>query len=362
MRRLRRDGGLGVLLAMALALIVGSSALAPSAAAGLPRSSPFRGTALWITQLAQSGPSVLASVGAQAGVHTLFVHVGDGSTIDPQFSPVLVQGLRAAGMSVCGWTFAYGLNPAAEAAVDVAAVRAGAQCLVIDAEGQYDGLYGAAQAFIHALRSQLGSDFPIGLAGQAEVAEHPKFPYSVFLGPGGFNVDLPQMYWLDFGVSVSAAFAATLPVNSIYGRPVLPVGQLYNSPAPAEVESFRALAGAYGTPGLSFFDLDSAGPQQLTALAAPLPALARRAVVAPTLRAGADNDEVVWAQELLNGAGARLPVGGFFGAETARALARFQQGHRLPPTGVLGPATWRALERMHPREPSWAAGPPESAR
>jgi hypothetical protein len=346
------------------ALTLGGMILTSSAAAAvsLPRSSPFRGTALWVTQVAQSAPQALAGEAGQAGARTLFVHAGDGSTIDPQFSPVLVQSLRAAGVSVCGWTFAYGLNPAAEAAVDVAAVRAGAQCLVIDAEGQYDKLYGPAQAFVHTLRSQLGSSFPMGLAGQAEVSEHPTFPYSVFLGPGGFNVDLPQMYWLDLGVSVDSAYGATLGVNSIYGRPVLPVGQLYNSPAPEEVMRFRSLAGAYGAQGMSFFDLNSAGPSQLAALSGSPPRVMKRTIVAPTLHAGADGDEVVWAQELLNAAGGRLPVGGYFGARTAQALARFQASHRLPASGTLGEATWKALERLHPREPSWANGSPDSAR
>jgi len=93
-----------------------------------------------------------------------------------------------------------------------------------------------------------------------------------------------------------------------------------------------------------------------------VPAIARRAIVAPTLHPGADGDEVVWAQELLNAGGARLPVGGFYGAQTARALARFQRSRRLPASGILGAATWRALERLHPRELSWAGGPPDSAR
>lgn len=333
------------------------------ASTGLAHDSPFSGTALWITQVQpQSSPQALGAQVRAAGAHTVFVKAGDGSTPDLQFSPTLVAGLREAGVSVCAWTFAYGGQPAAEAAVAVAAVRAGAQCLVVDAEGQYDGLYGAAHTFVTALRSQLGSRFPIGLAGQAEVSEHPQFPYSVFLGPGGFDVDLPQIYWLELGVSVDAAFAATVGVNSIYGRPILPVGQLAGPPTSLELNRFRALAGAYGSPGVSFFSLDASQPQELASLASPEPAIARRAVVAPTLHPGADGDEVVWAQELLNAAGARLPVGGFYGAQTARALARFQRSHRLPANGVLGAATWRALERLRPRVLSWAGGPPDSAR
>ena len=81
-----------------------------------------------------------------------------------------------------------------------------------------------------------------------------------------------------------------------------------------------------------------------------------------TIRPAADGDEVDWAQELLNAAGARLPVGGFYGAQTDRAVAAFQRHHRIAATGVLGPATWKALLRLRAREPSWASGPPESAR
>jgi hypothetical protein len=340
-----------------------SLASSSACATGSSPGSPFAGTALWVNQVPPAGtPQTLATTASQAGAHTLFVKAGDGSTPDPQFTPGLVGELRAAGISVCGWTFAYGQDPLAEAAVAAAAVRSGAQCLVIDAEGQYDKLYGAAQLFVRTLRTQLGGHFPVGLAGQAEVAQHPTFPYSVFLGPGGFDVDLPQMYWLELGVSVDAAYAATLGVNSIYGRPILPVGQLGGNPAAGELSRFRSLARAFGSAGSSFFDLDVAQPQELTALAAPVARTARRTIAPPTLHAGADGDEVVWAQELLNAAGARLPVGGFFGAQTARALVRFQSSHRLRASGVLDAASWKALERLHPREPSWALAPPDSAR
>ncbi|HLH13655.1 MAG TPA: peptidoglycan-binding domain-containing protein, partial [Solirubrobacteraceae bacterium] len=177
-----------------------------------------------------------------------------------------------------------------------------------------------------------------------------------------FGFDLPQMYWLELGLGVQAAYAKTLAANAIYGRPLLPVGQLFGGPAAEELTSFRALAGAYGLSGTSFFDLDSAAPGALAALAAAPARLARRALPLPTLRPGADGDEIVRAQELLNAAGARLPVGGFYGAQTERAVAAFQVRDRLRANGLLDPATWRALLRLHAREPSWAKAPPDSAR
>jgi hypothetical protein len=348
---------------VALAALVGA---VPSAAhaARPPVPTVFAGTALWVREVASGETGLgLADDAASAGVRTLYVKAGDGTSPEPQFSSALVSEIRSAGTTVCAWTFMYGSDPPAEAAVAAAAVNDGAQCLVIDAEGTADvpNLYGAAQRFVRTLRSRVGPAFPIGLASQAEVAEHPTFPYSVFLGPGGFNVVLPLIYWLDFGQSVNAAYAATMGANAIYGRPILPVGQLYDTPTPPELERFRALAAAYGAAGFSFFDLDAAEPQELAALAAPLPKLARRALIAPTLRPGADGDEIVQAQELLNAAGAHLPVGGFYGAETARAVASFQARHRLTPDGILTPATWTALLHLKPREPSWANAPPQSA-
>jgi hypothetical protein len=309
----RRRRGAHVRLCARLALALSIGALSPPSALGASGAvaPPFRGTALWVNQLpaGRSGQQLNAAA-ATFGVRTLYVKAADGSTPELQFSSVLVSELHAAGATVCAWTFAYGQNPSSEAAAAVAAVRDGAQCLVIDAESQYETRYGAAQQFVHALRSQLGRSFPIGLASEAEIGEHPAFPYSVFLGPGAFNAVLPEIYWLDFGLSVEAAFAATLGANSIYQRPILPVGQLYGSPAPAEVSSFLALAHAYGAAGASFFDLESAQPQALAALQATPPRLARTAPIAPTLRAGACGDQVVQAQELLNAAGAQLPVGG----------------------------------------------------
>jgi hypothetical protein len=350
-----------------LLILIAIAGALPSAALAARPSVPavFTGTALWVREVSSTENGLgLAQVAAGAGVRTLYVKAADGASPEPQFSTALVSEIRSTGTTVCAWTFMYGSDPTAEAAVAASAAGDGAQCLVIDAEGTADvpNLYDAAQVFVRTLRAQVGAKFPIGLASQAEITEHPTFPYSVFLGPGAFNVVLPLIYWLDFGQSVKEAYAETMAANAIYGRPILPVGQLYGTPPPPELERFRSLAAAYGTAGLSFFDLDAAQPQQLAALNTPLPKLPRRALTAPTVRPGADGDQIVQAQELLNAAGAHLPVGGYYGAQTAHATASFQARHHLTPNGILNPATWKALLHFTPREPSWANAPPNSAR
>jgi peptidoglycan hydrolase-like protein with peptidoglycan-binding domain len=344
-------------LAAATLLLTLQASATPAAA------SPLQSRAVWVGQPPGTAtPAQLAAEGKTAGVTTVFVKAAEGTTPEPGFTPSYVAALRAQGVSVCAWTFAYGADPVGEAAAAVAAARAGAQCLVVDAEGQYDKRYAAAQVYVHALRAQLGASFPLGLAGQAEVAEHPTFPYSVFLGPGGFDLDMPQVYWRDLGLSVSAALSASIGESAWYGRAIAPVGQLYGGVSASELTAFVEEASSDRAAGLSFFDLEAQAPSALAAaLAAPVPKKRRRVKLA-TVRPGADGDEVLWAQEHLDGAGARLPIGGYYGAQTARAVASFQRRRRLRASGMLDDGTWRALLKVRPRIPSWAKAAPQSAR
>ncbi len=103
----------------------------------------------------------------------------------------------------------------------------GADCLVIDAEGEYEGHYAAAQTYIDDLRAKIGPTYPLGLASFPYVFDHPSFPYSVFLGPDGAQYNAPQMYWKDIGQSVDTVYANTYIANRVYGRPIFPLGQTY---------------------------------------------------------------------------------------------------------------------------------------
>ncbi len=331
--------------------------------AGAAAATPLQGDSLWTARSpAAIEPGALAAEVAAAGARTVFVKAADGAALDPGFTAPFVDAVRGRGISICAWVFAYGSDPVHEAEAAAGAARAGAQCLVVDAEGQYEKRYGEAQTYVRELRALLGRAFPIGLAGQAEVLEHQEFPYSVFLGPGGFQYDMPQVYWRELSLSPSSALSLSFAQNEWYGRPIAPVGQLFDGVSSAEAWQFVAGASIDGAAGLSFFDLEAMPAAAIaTALQEPVPAL-RRLIAPATLHVAADGDEVVWAQEHLNGAGARLPVGGFYGNQTAKAVARFQRRHRLHATGVLDGRTWRALLRVRPRVPSWASGPPLSAR
>ena len=223
-----------------------------------PSGTAFDGQGMWIWYVSQADGGNLASIVAQAhaaGVTTLYIKSSDGSSnYWSQFSPELVQTLHANGLKVCAWQYVYGTNPAGEASLGDEAVANGADCLVIDAESEYEGKYGAAQAYIADLRAKIGATYPLGLASFPYVYYHTSFPYSVFLGPEGAQFNAPQMYWKDIGNSVDTTYANTFISNRVYGRPIFPLGQTYSKPSAEEVVRFREEAPLYGAGGISFWD------------------------------------------------------------------------------------------------------------
>src|SRR5256714_5046707 len=328
-----------------------------------PSSGPgvFAGQGMWIWQLSRSEGGSVPAIIARArsyNVQTVFVKAAAGSSLWEQFSPTLVASLKAAGLRVCAWQYTYGSNPAGEAATAAQAIARGADCFVIDAESEYERQYAHAQQYVRALRARVGGSYPLALSSFPYVDYHPNFPYSVFLGPGAAQANLPQIYWKAIGTSVDQSFAHTWPLNRPYGAPIYPLGQTYQNPSASDLIRFRGLTGAYGAGGLSWWDWQETDAPGWNALAAPLPPASRPAAVDswPTLAPGASGDLVVWAQEHLNGAGDRGTVDGGFGPATQDALKRFQTASGLSPSGRLDAASWPALLRTPVEQATWASG------
>jgi len=323
--------------------------------------SPFDTTVMWIWYVSKSADGTAAGIGAQAraaGVGTVIIKASDGgSDFVGQFTPALVAALHAQGLKVCGYSYVYGNSPTAEAAQGARVAQTGADCLVIDAEGEYEGKYASATTYIRALRQAVGDSFPVGIAPFPYLDFHASFPYSVFLGPGGAQYDLPQMYWRAIGTSVDTVFDHTYTWHRIYDRPIYPLGQTYQNPPSSDLVRFRQLAQAYGAGGVSWWSWQETTASEWSALGQALPPLTGFAPTQnwPALKRGSKGDPVVWLQMHLLAAGQQVTVNGTFDIATDAAVRNLQIGAGLPVTGVTDAGTWQKALSYTPTAVDWTA-------
>jgi hypothetical protein len=319
---------------------------------------------IWYVSRSEGGnPTAIAKRARANGIKTLFVKSGDGASYWSQFSRRLAYVIHRNGVRVCAWQYVYGTNPRDEAALGARAVHNGADCLVIDAEAEYEGRYASAQVYIDSLRARIGPRYPLGLASFPYVDYHPGFPYSVFLGHGGAHFNLPQMYWRDIGSGVGTVYQHTYEYNGIYRRPIRPLGQTTGGASASEIRLFRGLSVAYHASGLSWWDFAWTSANGLWPAVSGLYTSPSRVGphLYPLLRYGSAGDDVLWMQELLASAIPSQRTTGTFASQTLVNLRRFQASRGIPATGQTGPLTWRALLRLRAVRVRWAAADARSA-
>ncbi len=323
------------------------AALAPAGAAA--RSNPMHGQGMWMWYVTQAEKGDVAKIAAKAKknkIKTVYVKSSDGANWWRQWD-MYVAPLKAAGLKVCAWQYVYGAYPLVEANLAARAAKSGADCIVIDAEVEYGGKHAQAATYIKKLRSQVGSDYPVGFTSFAYPDFHPTIPYSVFLGPGGAQMNLPQMYFRAFNVAISQVFYRTYTLNQIYQRPILPLGQTYEGVTAAQALTFRKYAKRYRAPGYSWWVWHDTRPKTWTALGKSLPAPAPKpALPYPLLREGYKNDMVRWCKLKLNAAGAKLNTSLVYDAKMTAAVRDFQTRRGLPVTGQIDAATWPAIQTV----------------
>jgi hypothetical protein len=325
------------------------------------RNTPFDRQGMWVWYVDRSHGGSVPAIVAQAkraGIGTVYIKAGDGDDVWSQFSRGLVQALHRGGLNACAWQFVYGERPVAEAQVAAAAVAKGADCFAIDAEGDYEGKYAAADLYVRTLRAAIGGTFPVSLAAFPYVDYHPSFPYSVFLGPGGATYNQPQMYWKTIGTSVRAVYEHTYLYNRLWGRPIYPIGQTYESPGRGPLKLFRRFAASYGGLAPSWWSWQETNGREwgalgVTSASRPVSGY-RQDFTHPLLKRGSRGDLVVWAQERLIGAGQDVPVTGLFGKLTYSAVRSFQVARGLLADGKIGTDTWRSLLNFTPYRMRWS--------
>ena len=128
---------------------------------------------------------------------------------------------------MCAWQYVYGTNPAGEADLGAEAVANGADCLVIDAEAEYEGHYAAAQTYIDDLRAKIGADYPARARLLPLRQLPPVLPLLGLPRPGRRPVQRAADVLEGHRPSVDTVYANTYIANRIYGRPIFPLGQTY---------------------------------------------------------------------------------------------------------------------------------------
>ena len=105
--------------------------------------------------------AAIAARARAAGISTVFVKSSDGASSRwAQFNPGLVAGAARQRAARLRLAVRLRQRPAGRGRLGADAIADGADCLVIDAESQYEGKYAAAQQYIAALRAAVGPDLP----------------------------------------------------------------------------------------------------------------------------------------------------------------------------------------------------------
>lgn len=312
----------------------------------------FEGPGLWVVDLPEAdggGADALIARARASGAQSILLRLPDAGRGLGEFSSSLVASLKAGGVRLCAWQYVFGIDAEAEAAAAVEAVKAGAACLVINAEEEYKGKYADAQRYIDLLRSGVGADYPVGLTSFPRPKSHPDVPLSVFLGPGGAQVNMPQVYW-----PTAKTTAVTLSIdaargNRIYGRPLAPLGETAGATFD-EVQAFRSLWAGFGAVGLGWYRWRDASPEVWRALGEATPAFDAPAEPGwERYGPGDSGDGVRWLQRHLAAFDASVTVDGVYGAGTTAAVRAFQTSRGLPNTGAVADQTWPKLLELTPK-------------
>ena len=313
---------------------------------------PVRGVGMWIwyTGRAEGSLQGIIDRARTYGVRTVHIKSGDGTAYWSQFDRA-VGPLKAAGLRVCAWQYVRGRKPVAEAAVAARAVRAGADCFLVDAEIEFERLpqrYLRATRYMRALRARVGTAYPIGLTTFPYVDVHGPFPYTAFLnGPHGAQFTMPQVYWKAFRVSPAAAVERTMRWNRIYGKPIALLGSTYMRESASAIRQFRCASQASGVAGESWWEWRNTRPRQWPSLASPLtcqvPLAKPGATRYPVMGMRSRGDAVRRLQQLLRGQGIPVRVDGFFGAPTRAALATYRAQRGLAGGPGTDDAVWADL-------------------
>jgi hypothetical protein len=228
-----------------------------------------KGFMIWkIPSCEKGNPSQIASEAKAAGLTHVLIKIADGITAynvnkdtKVDLVPPVVQALKAQGITVWGWHYLYGVNPAGEAQIAVRRVtELGLSGYIIDAEHEFKTASGpvAARTFMTELRKGLPNK-PVALCSYRFPTFHPQFPWDAFLEKCDYN--MPQVYWEQAHNPAAHLDRCVRELNNLkYVRPIMPTGPMYRtsawSPTTSDTQEFLEKAKALNLSSANFFTWD----------------------------------------------------------------------------------------------------------
>lgn len=339
----------------------GGLAAAPATRGFSPASPPAPGPiplgkGMWLNNFERSeggDPHALVARSKELGITHLYVRLGS-SKKGFYARPVLDRLLpvaHAAGIKVVGWDFPTLADPGADAVRSMAEILYTTptghriDAFSADIETRAEGTHlsaGAALQYGSLLRQGVGPGYPL-IATVPRPSPKRWFPFAEVTA--SFDAIAPMVYW-----------GARDPVNDVVGairdlaplgKPVLPVGQAYDSaidgwkggsPSQADLARFAQAAADHGALGVSYWVWETAEPQHWAAIAEITQFRIDRNAVA-----NGDPEAVRYLQRVVTGLGHPTMVDGVVGAPTSTAIADLQRKHGIEPTGALDERTEAVL-------------------
>lgn len=246
------------------------------------------GVGWWIWRLPQllnqGGYAELAAVCRANGISYVLVKAGDANNRWQQFYDA-VGPLKAAGLNVFAWIYAYAGNPphtpdyspestpAGEAAVAIAALDAGADGLVIDYEAEAEGRLAECKETWQQIRAAHPGAW-LGWSPDPRIHLHTPDNYRIACRYA--NAHLPMMYlpafdppWNDFDVLAGLwdKWSNIWASEGLPRLPLMPIGWACRNATVENIADFGRRCKEEGYPAISWWELSQASAAQQGAAA-----------------------------------------------------------------------------------------------
>lgn len=314
-----------------------------------------KGMWIYVPERAEGGNAdAIVARATATGLTHLYVRTGSlkGGFIGADFLNRLLPKAHAAGIRVYAWDFPYlndiigDLNRAFAAVNHLTPDGHRVDGYVADIELRNMGVNvtpETATAFGTTLRRMVGPNYPLIACVPRPSPALVTYPFAQVVA--SFDAIAPMVYWM--GRDPVADLTNAVRDLSVYGKPVIPVGQAYDGAAEGgplgvpprdQLLKFMQAADAAGLPGVSWWSWQHADQQAWDAIReAPefvLPAAAPAALKPGQIRS---------YQWLLHTLGFPVAASGTWDEATSKAVSAYQAAARLPVTGVIDAATRAVL-------------------